>query len=85
MQIIEKVWLSENTLQIKNLPRVWYRNAASDIISSIHSENVVLNSIINVEAKNAHCLIELENYSPLSCRNGSFTNFCKYLYSSIIL
>jgi hypothetical protein len=82
MQIIEKVWLSENTLQIKNLPRVWYRNAASDIISSIHSENVVLNSIVNVEAKNVESIAIMRR--PPHCDKSTLLNRTRKLLPSIM-
>jgi hypothetical protein len=71
MQIIEQVWLLENILQIKNLPRVC-AHAASDIISSIHSENVVLNSIINVEAKNVESIAIMRR--PPHCDKSTLLN-----------
>jgi hypothetical protein len=72
MQIIQEVPSLENILEIKNLHRVCYRNAASDIISSIHSENVVLNSIINVEAKNVESIAIMR--PPPRCDKSTLLN-----------
>jgi ABC-type nitrate/sulfonate/bicarbonate transport system ATPase subunit len=61
-------------MQIKNLPKVCYRNAASGIIAGAHSEHVILKSIINIQVKNGKFIAIVGRPTTSGCDKSTLLN-----------